>query len=200
MISKYRPNCRIIGCTTEEKICRQMNLSWGVTPILMEEEFSNDDLFEHSVDRAEENGLVSDGDLVVITAGVPLGVSGTTNIMKVHIVGDILVTGTGVNDLSVCANLCVCSNETQAVNSFKHGDILVMKKTSNAILELLKDCSGIIAEQDGLNSHAAIIGLALNKPVIIGARNATDILRSGTTVTLDAKRGIVCNMANKIAD
>ncbi|MEG0692326.1 MAG: pyruvate kinase, partial [Oscillospiraceae bacterium] len=161
MISKFRPNSPIIGCTTSEMVCRQMNLSWGVTPIVCEEKYTNDELFDHAVAVAEKNELIHSGDLVVITAGVPLGISGTTNIMKVHIVGDILVTGQGVNEGSVCANLCVCDSEEQALKTFKNDDILVIPKTSNAILELIKDCSGLITEQDGLNSHGAIVGLAL---------------------------------------
>lgn len=197
MISKYRPKSMIISGAMSEMVCRQMNLSWGVQPILLEEQHSNDALFDHAVDRAKASGLVKDGDLVVITAGVPLGISGTTNMMKVHIVGDILITGTGINQLEVCAPLCVCDSEEHARASFKKGDILVMTKTSNDMLDLLKDCSGIITEQDGANSHAAIVGLALGKPVIVGARGATDILRSGTTVMLDAERGIVCNMENR---
>ena len=195
MISKFRPNSCIIGCTTSATVCRQMNLSWGVTPILCEEKYTNDDLFDHAVSVTEKNGLIESGDLVVITAGVPLGIAGTTNIMKVHIVGDILVTGQGVNESSICANLCVCESEEQALQTFKNDDILVIPKTSNAILELIKDCSGLITEQDGLNSHGAIVGLALGKPTLVGSINATTILRSGTSVTLDAKRGIVCNMS-----
>lgn len=197
MISKYRPKSMIISGAMTEMVCRQMNLSWGVQPILLEEQHSNDALFDHAVDRAKANGLVKDGDLVVITAGVPLGISGTTNMMKVQIVGDILITGIGVNQLEACAPLCVCDSEEQARNTFKPGEILVIPKTSNEILDILKNCAGIITEQEGINSHAAIVGLALNKPVIVGARNATEILHSGTTVTLDSERGIVCNMEGR---
>lgn len=197
MISKFRPNSAIIGCTTSEMVCRQMNLSWGVTPILCEDKYTNNELFDHAVEVAQKNELITNGDLVVITAGVPLGIAGTTNIMKVHIVGDILVKGQGVTGNSVRANLCVCENEEQALKTFKNDDILVIPKTSNAILELIKDCSGLITEQGGLNSHGAIVGLALNKPTLVGSTNATQILRSGTSVTLDAERGIVCNMLKK---
>ena len=87
MISKYRPACPIIGCTTEDYVCRQLNLSWGVSPILISEEIDTDNLFEHAVDAAQRTGYVKQGELAVITAGVPLGVSGTTNLIKVHVVG-----------------------------------------------------------------------------------------------------------------
>ncbi|MEG2429315.1 MAG: pyruvate kinase, partial [Oscillospiraceae bacterium] len=179
MLSKFRPFSPIIACSPDEQVVRQLSLSWGVTPILVEERHTTDDLFEHAVAKSVEAGIVKSGDLVVITAGVPLGISGTTNLMKVHVVGDILISGTGVNKLSARANLCVCQNEQQALKNFKNGDILVMPKTSNNMVDLLKNCSGLITELDGIDSHGAIVGLALNKPVIVGAAHATEILKSG---------------------
>ncbi len=190
-ISKYRPGCPIICGTTDLTVRRQMNLSWGVIPIMVEEKDNTDELFDHVVDVARGRGLVKNGDLVVITAGVPLGISGTTNLLKVQLVGDILVSGVGVNKGITCGNLCVCTDHEQAKNEFKEGDILVLPFTDNNILTLMKSASGIITEADGMNSHAAIVGLALDKPVIVGAKNATQLLKSGTTVTLDASRGIV---------
>lgn len=86
LISKYRPLCPIISCTTDDTVCRQMNMSWGVTPLVISEETSTDELFEHAIDAAKKNGLVESGDRVVITAGVPLGMSGMTNLMKVDTV------------------------------------------------------------------------------------------------------------------
>ena len=86
MLSRYRPECPIISCTTSETTLRQQALSWGVIPLMAEERMtSTDDLIHHAVQKAVEADLLKNGDLVVITAGVPLGVSGTTNLMKVHI-------------------------------------------------------------------------------------------------------------------
>lgn len=196
MISKYRPEYPIISGTTDQTVLRQMNLSWGVVPILVEEKDSTDDLFNHVVDTARRRNLVHDGDLVVITAGIPLGVSGTTNLLKVQLVGDVLASGMGVakgSVGSVCGNLCVCKNEKEAIARFKDGDILVIPETSNDILSILKSASAIITERGGMNSHAAIVGLTLDKPVIVATQNATQLLKSGTTVTVDAVRGIVFN-------
>ena len=94
-LSKFRPLYPIVGCTTQEHVWRQLNLSWGVVPALVDEVGDTDTLFERAVDAAEKTGLVESGDLVVITAGVPLGISGTTNMMKVHVVGHVLLTGDG---------------------------------------------------------------------------------------------------------
>jgi len=87
MISKYRPDCPIMGCSTYPHICRQLNLSWGVTPLLVKEEKDTFELFEHAVRMVEDRGYIKDGSLTVITAGVPLGISGTTNLLKVHVTG-----------------------------------------------------------------------------------------------------------------
>ena len=190
-LSKFRPLYPIVGCTTEKHVWRQLNLSWGVVPMLIDEVEDTDALFERAVDAAERTGLVKSGDLVVITAGVPLGISGTTNMMKVHVVGHVLVTGNGVTEQSVSARLCVCKRLVDIPKRFRDGDILVVPETNNTIVEYLRRCSGIITEDAGANSHAAIVGLAMDKPVITGAEHATDLLKSGAVVTLDAKNGRV---------
>ncbi|MBQ9942096.1 MAG: pyruvate kinase, partial [Christensenellaceae bacterium] len=110
MVSRYRPDMPIIGCAMDDKVLRQMNLSWGVSPVKLEEQTSTDALFTHAVEEVSKAGLVKNGDVVVITAGIPLGMSGTTNMIKVHIVGDVLVKGKGINNLCSCANLCVAKN------------------------------------------------------------------------------------------
>ncbi len=86
MISRYRPNCQIIGCTTDEKVGRQLNLSWGVRPLLIMEESDVIELFNHAVNNARDYGFLNPGELVVITSGIPLGIAGTTNMIKVQTV------------------------------------------------------------------------------------------------------------------
>ncbi|MDD2647690.1 MAG: pyruvate kinase [Eubacteriales bacterium] len=200
MISKYRPNCPIITCTTSETIRRQLNLSWGVIPLMIKEEKNTDELFEHAVQAGVKAGYLRDGELVVMTAGVPLGISGTTNMMKVHVVGHILVTGKGVTEKRVCADLCVVSDNTsEATKRFKDGDILVARQTDNSMMPMIRRAGGIIVEDTDPNGHAAIAGMSLNIPAIIGAENAVKILKSGAVVTLDAQRGMVsCDAENSV--
>lgn len=197
MISKFRPLSPIISCTTSEVARRQLNLSWGVIPIMLEEKNSTDELFEASVETAIERELLQNGDLVVITAGIPLGIAGTTNMLKVHIVGNVLVSGSGITRGVVCGNLCVCETEEEALSQFKTGDILVIPQTTNRLLPLLKRASGIVTEVMGAQSHAAVVGLTLDIPVIVGAQSATKLLKSGRTVTVDADRGIICGAEHK---
>lgn len=195
-LSKYRPTCPIIAATTSEVAQRQLNLSWGVIPIKAEEMSDSDSLFSHAVQRSMEEGLLNNGDLIVITAGLPLGISGTTNMMKVHIVGDVLVKGKGISTKPATAPVCVCKNEEEAIKRFRRGDILVIPKTTNSIMSVLKTAAGIIVEDTNPDCHAAVVGLSLDIPVIYGAENATSILKSGVTITIDSEKGLVCSSNN----
>ena len=190
-IAKYRPSCPIIGCVTHERVCRQLNLMWGVIPVEMQEEDTAEELFDHAVELAEDRGFISRGDLVVITAGVPLGLSGTTNMLKVQVAGNTLITGRGCNALKASGNVCVCSSPTEFGKKFRAGDIVVASLTDNDMMDKLKDAAGIITETGDRYSHAAIVGMALDIPVIVNAENATKILKSGTFVTMDAEQGLV---------
>ncbi len=194
MLSKYRPACPIVGCSPNENVCRQMNMSWGVYPFLVPEKKTTDELFEAAVAAAEKGGMVKQGELTVITAGIPLGISGTTNMIKVHVVGHILLTGKGLSNKKACAGLCVCQDAKELATHYKQGDIIVVPKTTNEMLPQIKTCSGLIVEEGGINSHAAIVGLSLDIPVILDAAHATRILKTGAIVSIDAEKGIVsCN-------
>ena len=190
MVSKYRPNCPIIGGCLTEKIYRQLALSWGVIPLMIEEKTQAEELFDYAVDAAEAAGIISKGDVVVLTAGVPLGVSGTTNLIKVQVAGHILVEGKGIGTQKISANLCVCHSDEDLKN-FKVGDIIVAKDTSNAMMTQMREASGLIVEASGENCHAAIAGLSLDIPVLIGAKHALDVLKSSAYVELDCENGLV---------
>ena len=194
MISRYRPDCPIISCTTNDTVYRQLNLSWGVTPLLINEENSTDALFDHAVEAAVRTKMIQDGELVVLTAGVPLGISGTTNLMKVHVVGHMLVRGTGVCGGRITAPLRVVADPAEAAEDFQTGMILVTKQTNRAMLPLVRKASGLILEDNDPEGHGVIAGMSLDITVIIGAANAMSILKSGAVVTIDAQKGSVsCN-------
>ena len=191
MISRFRPNCPIIAPTISERARRQLNLSWGVVPVLSEMRSNSDELFEHAVECARRTHIVKNGDLVVITGGAPVGVSGTTNIMKVHLVGDVLVRGEGVTKLHQTAKVCVADSIEELKKNFVNGAIVVNRVTTPDMVGYLKKASGIITEEAGATCYAAIIGLALDIPVITGAHGATKILKTGTVITIDAAQGFV---------
>jgi len=193
MISRFRPDCPIIATTVSPKVQRQLSLSWGVIPYLVKEATSTDEIFDMGIQKALESGLVKHGDLTVITAGVPTGVSGTTNILKVQLVGKVIVKGTGIGTGVITGELCVAGTLEELKSRYVKGNILVVPYTTNEMMPMIKTASALIVEEDGTNNHAATVGLALDIPVIVGAQNATSLLKSGCVVTVDAERGIVHN-------
>lgn len=164
---------------------------WGTVPLLIGSESNTDDLFEHAVDAAVAAGIVHDGELVVLTAGVPLGISGTTNLMKVHVVGHMLVKGQGLHGSRITAPLCVIRDLEQDSHTFDDGDVIVCKQTNSAMYAMLRKASGLVLEDPNPEGHGAIVGMTLDIPVIIGAPHATEILKSGAVVTLDGQKGTV---------
>jgi len=190
-VSKFRPQSPIIAATTSERVMRKLALVWGVYPVLSAKSESTDEIIDVSIHSAMLKGYVKEGDLIVITAGIPVGVSGSTNLIKVHTVGKVLLKGTGIGKKSASGTVCVGSNVEKLREKFKEGQILVCEYTDKDIVEFMEKASAIIVEQGGLTSHAAIVGLNLGKPTIVGAENATSLLKDGDIVTVDAVTGLV---------
>ena len=194
LLSKYRPQQPIIACVMKEQVQRQLSLSWGITPLMMSLAHSTDELIEMSTALAKENGYLHNGELAVVTAGVPVGVSGTTNMIKIHMVGNCLATGVGVgpenNDVA-SGKACVCRTMDEVRAKFKPGMVLVVPSTSNEMLGFVRDAAALVVEEPGLNSHAAIAGKALLKPTVVGAAGATSHIRDGLMVAVDCAHGSV---------
>ena len=196
LLSKYRPAQPIIACVMNEQVQRQLAISWGITPLMMPLAHSTDELIEMSTALAKENGYLHDGELAVVTAGVPVGVSGTTNMIKIHMIGNCLATGVGIGpEGAVMANAtgkaCVCHNLDELRAKFRPGMVLVVPSTSNEMLSYVRDAAAIVVEEPGLNSHAAIAGKALLKPTIVGAAGATSHIRDGLMIAVDCAHGSV---------
>ena len=194
LLSKYRPQQPIIACVMREQVQRQLSLSWGITPLMMSLAHSTDELIEMSTALAKENGYLHNGELAVVTAGVPVGVSGTTNMIKIHMVGNCLATGVGVgpenNDVA-SGKACVCRTMDEVRAKFKPGMVLVVPSTSNEMLSFVRDAAALVVEEPSLNSHAAIAGKALLKPTVVGAAGATSHIRDGLMVAVDCAHGSV---------
>ena len=194
LLSKYRPQQPIIACVMREQVQRQLSLSWGITPLMMSLAHSTDELIEMSTALAKENGYLHNGELAVVTAGVPVGVSGTTNMIKIHMVGNCLATGVGVgpenNDVA-SGKACVCRTMDEVRAKFKPGMVLVVPSTSNEMLSFVRDAAALVVEEPGLNSHAAIASKALLKPTVVGAAGATSHIRDGLMVAVDCAHGSV---------
>lgn len=191
MIAKYRPGVQIVAVTGSVQTAQMLTLVWGVMPVVSKRVESTDEILELAVDESLRVGYVDHGDLVVITAGVPVGEMGTTNLMKVHIIGDLLARGQGIGKASVVGKAIVAHNAAEALAYDTDGHIIVTIGTDREMMPALENCIGLITEEGGLTSHAAVVGLSLGIPVIVGVKDATTLIRTGAEITIDAETGII---------
>ncbi|MEB3361128.1 MAG: pyruvate kinase [Synechococcaceae cyanobacterium] len=189
-VSKFRPSTPILAITSDVRVARQLELVWGVNPLLVQEQASSSATFSVAMGVAREQGLLREGDLVVQTAGTISGVSGSTDLIRVGIVSAVLGRGTGIGNGSISGKVRLASSPEEA-SRLEYGEILVVRETSAAYLEAIRKARGLITEEDGRHSHAAVIGERLGIPVIVGVVNATQELRQGEIVTLELQEGVV---------
>ncbi len=189
-VSKFRPQTPILAVTPHVDVARQLQLVWGVKPLLVLDLPSTSQTFQAALNVAQEKELLNEGDLVVMTAGTLQGVSGSTDLIKVEVVTAVLGQGTGLGQGSVSgrARVAHCGMD---VGNFNSGEILVVPRTSADFVEAIRKAAGIVTEEESLTSHAAIIGLRLGVPVIVGVKKATEVIRDGAILTLDMQRGLV---------
>lgn len=191
MISKYRPGCPIIAVTSSESVARRLSLVWGAYPIVGSRVSSIDSLLDESVEQSVKQQYVTHGDVVIITAGVPVGEAGTTNLMKIHVIGDMLAKGQGIGKSVAYGRAIVAHSAAEAEAFDTEGAILVTHSTDRDMLPVLEKCAGLITEEGGLTSHGAIVGLNLGIPVIVGVKNATEVIKHDKEITMDAETGVV---------
>jgi pyruvate kinase len=189
-VSKFRPSTPILAITSEVRVARQLQLVWGVNPLLISEQSSTSSTFSIAMGVAQQLGLLREGDLVVQTAGTLAGISGSTDLVKVGIVSAVLGRGIGIGSGSVSGRVRLASSPEEAAR-LQSGEILVVRETSAAYLEAIRRARGVIAEEEGRQSHAAVISERLGVPVIVGVANATLDLRQGEIVTLELHDGVV---------
>lgn len=189
MISKYRPKAPIVAVTFSEEVSRQLALVWGVRAVVGREAKSTDEMLDIAIDRGLTTNLFERGSQVIVAAGVPVGESGTTNLMKVHVVGDILAKGQGVGRKIAYGKAVVAKNSQEALENVNEGDILITYGTDKDMMPAIEKAGGIITEEGGLTSHAAVVGLSLGIPVIVGVDNMFNLIESGIDLTMDGSKG-----------
>ena len=189
-VSKFRPKTPILAVTPHVSVSRQLQLVWGVRPLVVLDLPSASQTFQAAMNVAQEKGFLREGDLVVMTAGTLQGISGSTDLIKVDIVTAVLGNGVGIGEGMVSGRARVAQTGLD-VTDFNPGEILVVSHTSADYVEAIRQAGGIVTEDDNLTGHAAVLGLRLGIPVIVGVKNATDTIRDGTILTLDTRRGLV---------
>jgi pyruvate kinase len=189
-VSKFRPNIPILAVTPHMEVARQLQMVWGVQPLMVVNFPSARQTLQASLNSAQEKGLVVEGDLIVRTAGTLQGVSGSTDLIKVEIVTAVMGQGSGIGQGSVSGRARVAHSSAE-VRDLNQGEILVAPHTDASYIDAMRKAAGIVTEEDSINGHAAVLGLKLGIPVIVGVHNATELIRSGTLLTLDVRRGLV---------
>jgi pyruvate kinase len=190
-VSKFRPKAPIIAATHSDRVMRKLSLVWGVHPVKTVKLNATDEVIDYSVQKALERGYIGYGDLVVITAGVPVGVAGSTNLLKVHVVSELLYKKVGVGKRTVVGKACVGRYYEDLSDRFNEGDILVVPVTDRDLVPLMEKASAVITEEGGLTSHAFIVCMNLGVEVVVGATRATEIIEDGEILTVIGSRGIV---------
>lgn len=189
MISKYRPKAPIIAITFSDVVNRQLSLVWGIHAVMGGQAHSTDEMLDIAIDRGLSTKLFERGNKVIITAGVPVGESGTTNLMKVHVIGDVIAKGQGIGRRSAYGKAVVAKDAEEAIAKLNDEDILVTYGTDRDMMPAIEKASGIITEEGGLTSHAAVVGLSLGIPVIVGVENLFDLIQDGKDITIDGAKG-----------
>ncbi|MFS0787483.1 pyruvate kinase [Shouchella sp. 1P09AA] len=189
MTSRFRPKSPILAITSNERAFRKMALVWGVTPLLGKQASSTDEMLDLTVEAAIGSGYVAQGDLVVITAGVPVGETGTTNLLKVHVLGEVKAKGQGIGQRSGAGKVVIAENAAEANAKMTEGAVLVTKSTDKDMIDAFEKAAAVITEEGGLTSHAAVVGLNLSTPVVVGVEGALALFTDGEEVTVDAKTG-----------
>jgi len=191
MISKYRQGAPIIAVTSTEQPSRKLSLVWGVYPIVGVKVGSTDEILDLSVEESLKHHYVKHGDLVIITAGVPVGEAGTTNLMKVHLIGDMVAKGQGIGKSVAFGQAIVANTAKEALQDNVENSIIVTIGSDRDMMPAIEKCAGLITEEGGLTSHAAVVGLSLGIPVIVGVKNATKLIKNGQEITMDAESGVI---------
>ena len=189
-VSKFRPKTPIIAITPHVYVSRRLQLVWGVKPLLVLDLSSATQTFQAAINVAQEKNWLAAGDLVVMTAGTLQGVAGSTDLIKVELVKAILGEGSGIGQGAISGRARVAKSAAD-IHDFNPGEILVTSSTNAQFVDIIRQASGIITEEDNITSHAAVIGLRLGIPVVVGFKNATEVIREGAILTVDAKRGVV---------
>jgi pyruvate kinase len=198
MISKYKPKSQVIAVTPVDQVLRRLQLVWGVIPVKGVSATTTDEMFEIAVKGALDTGLVRLGDTIIITAGVPVGRSGTTNLIKIHNVGELIAKGQGIGSQSATGKVVIANTPEEAIRKMTRGAILVAPSTDKEYMPAFEKAAAVITECGGITCHAAVVGLNLGIPVIVGVNDAIKLLSDGTEVTLYAEHGVIYSGQAKV--
>ena len=192
VVSRYKPKAHIIAATGTAAAQRRLILSWGVFPLLLPEPGDTDALMEAAESAAHSSGLVDSGDLMILTAGIPPGGQGSTNMIKIQVIGHTFVRGSGIGKEEVISGIIrKASNPVEAESRVQDGDILMVARLEEGYSSVKSRLKGIISRDDQPESPAERMVLKWEIPSIFGVPGAQELFEDGDAVTLDVTRGLI---------
>jgi pyruvate kinase len=191
-VSKFRPPTPILAVTSDVSVARQLQLVWGVQPLVALSMPSAKQNFEAALNQAQEHNLLSPGDLVVMSAGTLQGVAGSTDLIKVEYVSAAVGKGlAAVGSGTVQGRARVAITSPRNIKDFNAGEILVVSRTDVDFVDLIRKAAAVITEDGSLDSHAVVIGRRLGVPVMVGVNHATTSIRDGQPLSVNFSRGVI---------
>ncbi len=190
-VSKFRPQTLIIAVTPSKRVLHQLVLSWGIYPLISARSNNTDEMMENAIDAALDNKLIEEGDLVTITAGTPVGISGTTNLIKVDVVGKPVAQGQGIGKGIIVGKAKTVTSAEEANEKIKEGDVMIASMTDRDYIPAMKKASALVTFGGGLTSHPAIVGLNIGIPVVVNTGDIKDEFEDGELITVDGVRGLI---------
>lgn len=194
MVSRYRPSTPIIAATPEIKTLRRLPLIWGVYPCFIPYYESTDEMLSRSIDIAKEAGFVKDGDVVVLTGGVPIKVPGTTNILKVHMVARTLATGKGFGEGAVSGRLRWFKKE----GTLTKGYIVAVESIKEKDLPYLKEAKAIITKEKGVRPYLMLSRAEIDVPLFTDIEVGEEVLKDEMILTVDFDKGVILEGETKV--
>ena len=190
-VSKYRPQTPIIAVTPNRRVLHQLAMTWGVSPLLAARSSTTDEMMDNAISTAVDHNLIEEGDLVTITAGTPVGISGTTNLIKIDVVGKPVADGQGVGKGIVVGKAKLVKTAEEAMEKIEEGDIMIAPMTDRDYVPAMKKAAAVVTFSGGLTSHPAIVGLNIGIPVVVNTGDISDDFKDGEIITVDGVRGLV---------
>lgn len=194
-LAMHRPSCNIYAMTQTEEVRRKLSIVSGVETFILHPTENLDEIFKEMSMVPVEHGLLNMGDVVVITCGVPFGVIGTTNTMKIHVVGEFIYKGIGIGKTKYEGFVKFITDKFNKTDS---GFILYADHLTKSDYDIVKKAGAIITKTGGYSSNAAKWARKLNIPAVIGVDHIDEQIVSGMKLTVDAKISLIHNAITNI--
>ena len=189
MLAKFRQALPVLAVSPNAGVVRHLRLSWGVQPLLSRRTLRQEDMMQLAIDTALKGNHLREGDSVIGVLG-NMDIPNGYNSVKLITVGDIILKGQGIGNGIVSGRVTIIKSLFD-MNKRAHNKIVALASTDAEHIGLIEEAAGLIVEEGGLSSHAAIACLTLGKPVIVGATDATELLLEDEQITVDVMRGLV---------